>query len=504
MLKLFGGKPDHPMADPKEVRRILDDLPSLDPHKALDELSHWHESVSAVEGFRFEQRLGLHLQIDEAAQPRVRRLSRDYFAATRPSRFQETRLWTVIHGYWQQAGLAYAKVVDSLIQSPKAGDSVKTQIPLLYVRTLRSLAQRIKWMHLRYGPIDMAVWGILNNVYSLAEARKLADTKVAVYPNSAEATPRDEFVRALLFSASSPNSLLPVEIEIAERVIGECVSRVTLSNAPGKEFSYWIDLTQAMGPLRLTKPPAPTPGLRFLATGAALETLAETERKLRSAVAGAPAGADGREDPETALDVTQHLALYWSPEPPERKSPRHAVKSRLTVVAGFEAVLHALDANASRSLNFDANAGESWIVENVSAGGFGAAVPQLKGDWLKIGALLALQPEGGSNWLIGTVRRVNKVGGQQARVGIQTLSRAPLAGIFRLAGSGAEEAGIALPSGDSSSAEIRLVLRPGVFAPAQNLESERDGRMHVYMPLGIAERGDDYEILRFREMVREG
>jgi hypothetical protein len=243
--------------------------------------------------------------------------------------------------------------------------------------------------------------------------------------------------------------------------------------------------------------------LRFLAAGGALEALAESERK-RSAPRG-PAGgvAEGSEDPETVLEVIRHLSLYWSEEPPERKSPRHAVKSRLTVISGFEGTLHALDATASRSLNFDTNTGESWIVENVSAGGFGAAVPQLKGDWLKIGALLALQPDGGSNWLVGIVRRVNKVASQQARVGIQTLSRTPLAIVFKLSGADTEEPGLLLPSGDSSSAETRVVLRPGVFAPGQNLESERAGRLHVYMPLGVAERGDDYEILRFREMIRE-
>ena len=36
-----------------------------------------------------------------------------------------------------------------------------------------------------------------------------------------------------------------------------------------------------------------------------------------------------------------------------------------------------------------------------------------------------------------------------------------------------------------------------------NLELERDGRQHVYLPQGVAERGDDYEVVRVREMIRE-
>ena len=85
MLKLFGAGADHPMRNPKEARRILDALPA-DELKALEELAHWHESVSAAEGFNLPERAGLLLAIDEAAQPRVRKLTREYCGAVRPSR----------------------------------------------------------------------------------------------------------------------------------------------------------------------------------------------------------------------------------------------------------------------------------------------------------------------------------------------------------------------------------------------------------------------------------
>ena len=61
-----------------------------------------------------------------------------------------------------------------------------------------------------------------------------------------------------------------------------------------------------------------------------------------------------------------------------------------------------------------------------------------------------------------------------------------------------------LKGSDPASNEVRIALRPGVFAPGQNLEASRDGRHHIYMPTGIGARGEDYEIGRFREMVRDG
>jgi hypothetical protein len=106
-MNLFGGgKPDHPMADRKEAARVLGELPPQDL-KALDELAHWHESLSAAGGFKADERVHRLGLVDEAAQPRLRKLSRDYLASVRSakgSRPQENLIWTRVHEYWRQAG----------------------------------------------------------------------------------------------------------------------------------------------------------------------------------------------------------------------------------------------------------------------------------------------------------------------------------------------------------------------------------------------------------------
>ena len=502
MLKLFGGaKPDHPMGDPKEAKRILEALPAQDTLKALEELSHWFESVSAVEGFKLEQRVQILVQIDEAGQSRARKLARDYFATMRPSKVQENRLWKAIHEYWDQAGRAFSLAVDQFVTGAKGSDAAKALLPLLLVRALRSISQQIKWMHMRYGPVDLSAWGVFNRVYGYAEFRGLAGAKVVVYPGiPGESTPQQEFLKGVVFSASSPDALLPLEVDLAERLIGDFTAKFTLGDKPSSEVSYWTDLNQNMAPQRLVRPPQQTPTLRCFGASAALAEVDGLIRKIES-TRQIPASMNlgGAYEPEAVLDVLGHLAMYWSLEPPERRHPRHMVKSRLSVAHGFEGLLGVMGESASPG--FDASNVESWIVENVSAGGFGAVVQQLKGDWLKVGVLVAMQPEGGNNWVAGIIRRVNKVGTAQARVGIQSLSKAPLAGKFR-AGA-ADETGVLLKTGEPDSGEVRIVLKPGVFVPGQNLESERGGRFYVYMPQTVEDRGDDYEIARFREMIRE-
>ncbi len=459
------------------------------PYSAIRVLRfHWHESVSLAEGFKPVERLQLLTGIDDAAQPRVRKVARDYFAATRPSRYQENLIWTQLHEYWRQSSLAWARTIDALLQAGKGGDA--KALPAAAVRALRSLGQQIKWQHLRYGPIDAAVWGIINRIYAVAESRGIAEARL-------------EFLKIAMFSASSPDGLLPFELELAERLIGDFAAGFALAAAPARELLYWTDLGRPMAPARATKkPPAAAPGLRLFGPGAALATLEGLIQRIE-ATGQVPSGVNlgGNYEPEAALEVMRHLAMYWASEPPERKYPRHSVKSRLAIAHGFEGVVEALG-GAGGSLDFNQRSAERWTVENVSAGGIGAIVPQIKGDWLRIGTLLAIQPDGGTNWVVGMVRRVNRVSKQEARVGIQTLSRAPALAKFALRGAG-DQVGVLLPSPVLGSGETSIALRAGLYTRGQNLETEMHGRQHVYMAQNVAERGDDYEVVRFRQMVRE-
>ena len=499
-MKLFGGKPDHPLADPKEAKRLLDALPADDAVKALDELQHWMESVASAEGFKPEARIQLLFQLDEAAQPRLRRLAKEYFGAARPSRFQENRLWTALHAFWKQAAYAYARTVDLFVQNQKGADAAKAHLPLLLARALRAFAQQIKWMHLRYGPIDLASWGVFNSVYAFAEMRQLAQSPVTLGPGAGASSPQAEFLKGAMFSVSAPDGLLPQEIDVAEQVIAALAPRLALAAAPAPALVFWTDLAQAAAPSRMTRAPESRPALRYFGAGDALGAVHElAERAMVSGTVPPELRLAGDYDAHLVTDVLRHLHLYWSPQAPERKNPRHPVKSRLSVSYGYEGVVGVL--GGSDSLDFDPKGAESWIVENVSAGGFGAVVPQLKGDWLRVGALLAMQPEGGTNWVLGVVRRVNKTSGQQARVGIETLSKTPQ--LARLSVSGVKtvsEQGVLMRAAEG---DTRIVLKPGVFAPAQNLESTQGARQCVFIPQAVAERGEDYEIARFRELVRE-
>lgn len=501
MISLFGSKkPDHPMANLKEAKRLLDELPGNDAAKCLDELGHWLESVMAEEGFKPEYRAQLVQLLDEAAQIPLRKLTRDYMASPRLAKVQETRLWTALFGYWRQSALAYVACIDLYAAGAKGADALKAGMPLLLARALRALGAQVKWMYVRYGPMDQSVWGVIAKVYALAETRKLAQTAVTLYPGvPGESTPEQEFLKAVMLSASSPDSLLPLEIELCERLIAHFCASFTLRLELQPDIAYWIDLATSQAPLRLARPPQHAPTLRFFAAGRALEDLEALINTVRTTGAiPSQVNLGGSYPADDVLDVLSHLAHYWSPKPPERKHQRHRVKSRLNVVHGYDGVLSLFGAGPGD----DADT-ETWIVEDVSAGGFGAGIPEIRGEWLKVGCLLGLQPEGGDTWVLGVIRRLQREIPLKGLVGIKIIARSAELVQLSLSGAGGGETGILISDGDESPGEARVLLRAGAFVPGQNMEYRKGDATCLLMPQGVVDSGEEYELVKFREMIRE-
>jgi hypothetical protein len=502
MISLFGSKkPDHPMADIKEARKLLEELPANDALKCAEELTHWLASVMAEAGFKPDYRVQLIQLLDETAQPQLRKLARVYLISPRLPKFQEMRLWTAIYEYWRQAALAYAGCVDLYATGAKGADALKGSMPLLLARALCALAAQVKWMRVRYGPMDATVWGVIARVYALAESRKFAQSAVTLYPGvPGESTPEQEFLKAVMLSASSPDSLLPPEMELCERLIAHFCAAFTLRLDLQPDIAYWIDLAAGQAPLRLARPPQHAPTLRFFAAGKALQDLEALIGTVKtSGKVPAQLNLGGSYPAETVLDVLNHLALYWSPKPPERRHQRHRVKSRLDVVNGYDGVLAVLGGVTDH----DSPGAETWIVENVSAGGFGAGIPEIKGDWLKIGCLLGLQPEGGDNWVLGVVRRLQRELPQKGSVGIQTIARSARLVHLSVSGGAGSETGILIADGSEAPGEVRVLMRAGAFAPGRNLEYRKGEATCLLMPQGVVESGEEYEVVKFRELVRE-
>lgn len=512
MLKIFTrDEHSHPLADAKELKLVFAGLVAGDPAKSLDELAGWMESVANADGVSPVQMFDIVRQLDDAAQPFVRHLTRDFLAPSQRTPSAEQKLWQLCVGYWDFTVQAYQAVIDGFLAAAsdkaqsKLVEALRPDLPLLLSRHAAAVIARAKWRRFHHEPPLTGTWQALGQNFLLAEARKIDGEAVTLYPLSQiVTTPRREFIKAVALEASSLDSLLPVQIEVAEKLVAHFSPLFVLSRGNRPDNLYWIDASLDHAPQRLARLPVDTPGVRLLAFGEVPASLAAIIRVVERGDLPPELNLAGQYSPRLVLSVLRHLANYWAATPPLRKHQRHAVSSHLSVQHGFEACYSLVGGGAppadDDALDFSVP-GDAWQIDDVSLGGFGVSVSGGRREWLRAGALIAVKPEQGGGWMLGLVRRVQRQSESQYSVGLQTLARQVACVDLAVAGTptrtGMSERALLIDQADGADG-VRLVLPASTFDLRESYRAWLDGRQALLSPVELLESGSDYQIGRFR------
>jgi len=307
------------------------------------------------------------------------------------------------------------------------------------------------------------------------------------------------YLHSLVFFTSSMDSLLPQQIDLADRLVAHFSPGFVFSRDCRPDSVYWVDAGGGFAPARLARRPGVSrPCLRFFSPGPTLTALTELIHLVERGEVPSDLNLGGEYPPKVLLPVLHHLRVYWALQPPQRRHHRHSVKTRMAAVHGFDHC-YAVFAGAAGHLAREAGV-QHWLVENVSLGGFRACLDDSKGERIKLGSLFSMQPEGGENWLLGVARRFNRLAGGRAVVGVQVLSRQARSVELHPRRSGFSTAipGIYLRDGGEPGL-VRIVLPQGGFNVRESLDFNLEGRSCVLIPVELEESGGDYEIARFRE-----
>ena len=490
ILGLFSGKGNHPLADAKEARTALSPLASAQPLDAVEDVSAWLESLPGADGLKLEQRVEIALLLDETGVTHARRLARDYLMTPRLARAKGLRLWQSAHGYWQKLTLAYADCLARLVDTPKA--LTPARLALLNARLMHAYGVRLKWEQFRYGPIDASLWADAGRVYLQATAGKLAGNKVRLYVNAPDDTSAElEYLKLLVFQASSMDKLLPLEIELAERLIAWFLPHFVLTAQVRPENIYWVDAAKMLPPTRLAKLPEIASSLRFFSTAEALAAVDEMKGRIdRSSEVPSDLPLGGQYPVATVAAVFEHLAACWAPKPPMRNADRHQTKSML-------AVIHDLDEIRARLLGgAGSQEGETWIAENISRGGMAARMPLGSNDWIQVGALIGMRPERSDQWLVGVVRRFTKETASQGVVGIETIGKSPRG--VEILSSGIKSQAILLDTPLRQGEMMTMVLPDRAWDDSMPVTLTLDNLSARLLPFGIGYQGADFVVGRYR------
>ena len=501
--RLFTPQSEHPLADPRESRKILGELPKDDAFRGLDEIAGWLESVNGVDEFPATRLFEVTQELEKLAHPHLKRLSREYLVSVSMSRPDEKRLWSINHGFWTLLAASYERCLGAVGDHPKSGGLAKTVLPLLCSRLIGALGSMLKWQQFHYGPTPDEVWRRLGLALLAAEAAGGDGKSVPALARGGMTSPMLEYQKVMILRVASLDAMLPVEIEIAERFVAHFLSGFIFTRDALPDSVYWADLALPQPPLRLAQmPESATPTLRFLKPGTAQSGMRALLERLELGGELPPDIDLGQAYPAKLLvRVLRHLCTYLAPIPPQRQHRRHRVLHHMSVVHGLANAFTVFSGEFSGSPA--ALPVENWQVENVSRGGFGAVIGHASGEWLQVGALIAMQPEGGENWLLGAVRRHRREPAGNARVGIEALARKVATVELRPRSASSYAAAAAVHAlillDGEGTADTLVILPPLTFDLRESMEFADAGVRYLLTPVGLLEQTADYELARYRQ-----
>lgn len=240
-------------------------------------------------------------------------------------------MWSSSFNFWKALSEAYLECVSRFEGTQTGGTAFRKNLPVIVARTLRALMLQLKWVLVRYGPVDPQVWSAIGRLYQFAEASGFAASTVAIYPGShGGGTVQQEFLKAVMLTASSTDGLSPMRQEIAERAVAHFSSGFRMAREPGPGCGYCFDIAAGKPPFRVIGDKlSSSPSARYFGAGDALAQIVRVESVIRDTGAiPSDVHLGGVYENDTVLPVLRHLIAYWSDDAPARSAQRAAPADR--------------------------------------------------------------------------------------------------------------------------------------------------------------------------------
>ncbi|MFA6920532.1 MAG: hypothetical protein WC216_01700 [Gallionella sp.] len=500
LAKLFGKKSDHPMADVKRARALLNDLPKNDAFRSVTELTDWIESVTLCEEFRLGDQLQVLSLLDETARPFARKLAYEYFTLPDMNTYQGNRLSQALGNLSSYTVTAYCTMITRYCSGNGEFAAIKAQLPLLVARAVRAMREQVKYAAVHYGPYDETLWRHLAQLYWHAEQRGYLDTPVNLYSAlSAPTTVKREAGQLVAWYACGINSLSPRSMHLAERIIAQYGNAVETSAALTGQVLFGFDLAHPSAPMRLNAEATLHPSMRYISLADMQAKLEDLINILKKKVVPHELNLGGAFPAEWVLEAAQHV-LTRLVASPLRLSARRELSTVINVVTGFENVLGSCVGQPGREYPF-----MQWVLENISPSGFCAVLSQRGTEGLCIGHLLGIQMAGVPKPGVAIVRRMLRDANGRLHVGVEMLAH----NVFEVTLVSSEADGFENGQSalrlqmDVEDGTARLLMRTGTFSMQRSLKTGFEGRNYLMIPGQLLEKGLDYDLASFRVIEQE-
>lgn len=485
------------------TQMLVEGLPRDDPLAALHELSAQLDRIKASDAARPFRAFEIVDLIDRTGRPHYRKVAHEYVLGQRRlTKFQETQLWTGVSSYLFELSQGYRYCLAKYEVGADTIGSLTPVLPVICARALRTRAARLKWSYLRYRPLEPRQWSELAALYLLAETNGFVLQVLPLYRGAAQDSCAErEFLRALVLAISSPGSLLPEQVEIAERLIVHCSSDFVISTLPTDKLQHYIDLRSDAGPQRLNAGEKLNLTSRAFGVCRAVERLQAIDRGLdQGEITPRELSLTQEFEIEAIRATIRHLLRQWRPPLPQRRHDRRRQSTPMAVVHDLDEV----SANVGGQSYPFVSEQETWLVDNRSDSGLHAIVMSPQGRWIEIGSLIAFREGDDAIWSAGVVRRVTREDDDTRQVAVETIAHGGAAvTVLPLTAANRAEAieGLVctlLVGRNAATDELTLLMPPKSFSATAAREMRAYDRHYRLVPLRLIESAAGYEIARFK------
>src|SRR5215470_11585190 len=449
--------PLDPLATAKSASTWLRQLPALDVigrqqqvSDALDAMRKAHPvfDIARVNALQF---------VDAALGADRRQLIKQYVENTESSPKLAERIWQALWELSRAFMLAYQAAVESALrESPNA--RWKALLPLLFVRLVHFHATDAKLRVFKYERWIPAKWMELHRIY-LRACELTCDREAAVLPAAgpdAQAwSVEQEYLYALLVHQLNTGNLAPAEVDWASSQLRAWCRRLTLEQIPKSVEGFFVDLAGRSGLLRRNGNDRGSV-LRYVDTTPLADALDRAVTALR--------GVEMTDQGPIAAINQQRLSVLHKIRPAVspsllanlRRDPRTTVAVSARVRIGLPRICQDLAARAAgdgpaetgteqievfpvagaprskrktSSMEDDSLAASLsswsdpvWEIKDRSVAGLRIAATGGIGQSLSLGALVAVRQSDVDGWLLGVVRRLNKISSEEVEAGVNLIA----------------------------------------------------------------------------------
>src|SRR5215472_14280080 len=455
----FLTSPSKDVADPlqsaKAAAAWLRELP------ALDVIGRQQHVIRSLDSMRKSQAIDLSrvaaIQFVDAALGADRRqLIKQYIENAESSPKLAERIWQALWEMSQAFTLAYQTALEHALRQG-ANSRWKTVLPLLFVRLVHFHGTDAKLRVFKYERWIPAKWMELHQVY-LRSCEMACDREAVTLPAAGTgAQPwsvEQEYLYVLLVHQLNTGNLGPAEVDWASSQLRAWCRRLTLEQIPTSVEGFFVDLAGRSGLLRRNGNDRGSV-LRYVDTTPLADALDRAVTALR--------GVEMTDQGPVAAINQQRLAVLHKIRPAVspsllsnlRRDPRTTVAVSARVRIGLARICQDLAARAfgdavaetgteqievfpvagaprskrrtqaeddSLAASLASWSDPVWEIKDRSVAGLRIAAMGGIGQSLSLGALVAVRQSDVDAWLLGVVRRLNKVSNEEVEAGVNLIA----------------------------------------------------------------------------------